>query len=71
MTAIRTALFAAMGALIFLALHFTLSPALGGTCHILCRPERAVLAGLVLGGLAGFFGARSLQRQQGVQERED
>ncbi len=63
-TAIRTAAFAAFGALVFLALHFTFNPALGGKCVILCRPERAVLAGVVLGGLVGFFHARSLRERE-------
>lgn len=70
MTAIRTAALAAFGALFFLALHFVFNPALGGKCVILCRPERAVLAGAVLGGLVGFFHARSLQKERQEQEHE-
>ena len=70
MLALRTAFFAAVGALIMLALHFALNPALGGTCEILCRPERATIAGLVLGGLVGFLHARGLQKQEHEDEQE-
>ncbi len=70
MIAIRTVLFAAFGALIMLALHFTLNPALGGTCLILCRPERAVLAGAVLGGLVGFIHGRALRKERQEKEQE-
>ena len=63
----RTMLGAVTGALVGLALHFLISPAIGGKCIILCRPERATLVGLLIGGLAGLAYARS----QGTKPRAD
>ena len=59
----RTMLGAVTGALVGLALHFLISPAIGGKCIILCRPERAALAGLLIGGLAGLAYARSQSKK--------
>ena len=60
---LRIAFGAVTGALVGLALHFLVSPAIGGKCHILCRPERAVLAGLLIGGLAAFAYVRSERKK--------
>jgi hypothetical protein len=60
---LRIAFGAVTGALVGLALHFLVSPGIGGRCIILCRPERAVLAGLLIGGLAGFAYVRSARKK--------
>jgi len=62
---IQIALGAAVGALLGLALHFLLTPGIGGQCTILCRPERATLASLLLGGLVAFIHVRATKAKTG------
>jgi hypothetical protein len=59
MMPLRITIGAVTGGLVGLALHFLISPAIGGKCIILCRPERATLAGLLIGGLIALAYARS------------
>ena len=68
---IQTMLVAATGALVGLALHFLVSPAIGGACIILCRPERAALAGLLIGGLVGFIYVRSEGKKARAASKPD
>ncbi len=54
----RIILGAVLGAVAGIVLHFLYSPVLGGTCRILCRPERAIIGGAVLGAVVNLVAGR-------------
>ena len=62
----RLILGAALGAAVGIVLHLLLREPLGGACLILCQPERAVIAGAILG--AAVPGKEKAEAQESDEE---
>ena len=59
------------GATLGLGLHLVFSPILGNHCLILCRTERAAVAGALLGVLVAYLATRAARRKAKSQQKED
>ncbi len=65
----RLILGAALGAAVGIVLHLLLREPLGGACLILCRPERAAIAGAILGAVAAAVpGKEKAEAQESDEE---
>ena len=65
----KTAFGALLGATVGIGLHLLLAPVLGGTCHILCDPYRAVVAGAILIGFLAFMLGRAGRKKAGQEKQ--
>jgi disulfide bond formation protein DsbB len=58
------------GATLGLGLHLVFSPLLGNHCVILCRTERAAVAGALLGAVVAYLTVRAARRRAKPEQKE-